>query len=130
MVIMKWHIMLLIVGMQKFILHMYFFFLFFFFIPFNSFFHFHFQKKKGWIECVGCADRSCYDLEKHEETTRKGLFAQERLEEPITKEETIVETNMGIIGKQFKQKGKLIKEHLSSLSQSDAKELGEKLKAG
>ena len=39
---------------------------------------------QGWIECVGCADRSCYDLEAHERATKKGLFANERLATPIS----------------------------------------------
>ena len=39
---------------------------------------------QGWIECVGCADRSCYDLEAHERATHKGLFAYERLATPIS----------------------------------------------
>ena len=85
---------------------------------------------KGWVECVGCADRSCYDLEKHEEFTKKGLFAQERLDEPYIKETTIVVVNMGLIGKTFKSKGKAIKEHFDKLPEAEAKKLGEQLQSG
>ena len=91
----------------------------FFCLPFNQ----------GWIECVGCADRSCYDLQKHEEFTKKGLFAQDKLAEPRTVETTVIDANMGFIGKTFKTKGKAIKEHLDKLSQDEAKKLGETLKA-
>ena len=29
----------------------------------------------GWIECVGIADRSCYDLKAHAEASKKTLTA-------------------------------------------------------
>jgi glycyl-tRNA synthetase len=36
----------------------------------------------GWIECVGCADRACYDLTQHTKATGESLTARERLEPP------------------------------------------------
>lgn len=84
----------------------------------------------GWVECVGCADRSCYDLEKHEEATRRGLFAQEKLDQPITKEVTVVEANMGFIGKTYKSLGKQIKEHLDGLKEDGIRALGAQLASG
>lgn len=41
----------------------------------------------GWIECVGHADRACYDLEQHSKKTGHELKATRPLEQP--KEETI-----------------------------------------
>ena len=41
----------------------------------------------GWIECVGCADRSAYDLTKHSEASGVALCAQKMLPEPLTVEE-------------------------------------------
>ncbi|KAK6165519.1 hypothetical protein SNE40_022434 [Patella caerulea] len=38
----------------------------------------------GWIECVGCADRSCYDLTQHTEATGVKLVAERKLSEPIS----------------------------------------------
>ncbi|ESO87782.1 hypothetical protein LOTGIDRAFT_145967 [Lottia gigantea] len=38
----------------------------------------------GWIECVGCADRSCYDLTQHTEATGVKLVADRKLPEPIS----------------------------------------------
>ncbi len=40
----------------------------------------------GWIECVGCADRACFDLEQHAKATGASLTAAEPLAEPIVKE--------------------------------------------
>ena len=40
----------------------------------------------GWIECVGCADRACFDLDQHSKATGVSLTASEQLPEPIVKE--------------------------------------------
>lgn len=39
---------------------------------------------QGWIEIVGCADRSCYDLSCHSRATRVPLVAEKPLKEPIS----------------------------------------------
>ncbi|KAI3475967.1 hypothetical protein L1887_62525 [Cichorium endivia] len=36
----------------------------------------------GWIECVGCADRSAYDLTVHSKRTKKDLVVQKAHKEP------------------------------------------------
>uniref|UniRef100_A0ACB8FWJ2 Uncharacterized protein n=1 Tax=Sphaerodactylus townsendi TaxID=933632 RepID=A0ACB8FWJ2_9SAUR len=38
----------------------------------------------GWIEIVGCADRSCYDLSCHARATKVPLAAEKPLKEPIS----------------------------------------------
>ncbi|CAB1440310.1 unnamed protein product [Pleuronectes platessa] len=38
----------------------------------------------GWIEIVGCADRSCYDLTCHTRATKVPLVAEKPLKEPIS----------------------------------------------
>ena len=43
-----------------------------------------FDDLQGWIECVGCADRSCYDLTCHQKSTGARLVAERRLKEPIS----------------------------------------------
>ena len=37
----------------------------------------------GWIEVAGHSDRSCFDLTKHAEYTKKELVAARPLKEPI-----------------------------------------------
>ena len=39
---------------------------------------------QGWVECVGCADRSAYDLTQHTRATGVKLVAEKKLPEPKT----------------------------------------------
>lgn len=43
-----------------------------------------FCPSQGWIEIVGCADRSCYDLKCHARVTKVPLVAEKPLKEPIS----------------------------------------------
>jgi glycyl-tRNA synthetase len=56
----------------------------------------------GWIECVGHADRACYDLLCHSEKTGVPLVAAERLEKPIMIDKIICEPNKRLLGPKFK----------------------------
>uniref|UniRef100_U3J7P9 Glycine--tRNA ligase n=1 Tax=Anas platyrhynchos platyrhynchos TaxID=8840 RepID=U3J7P9_ANAPP len=66
----------------------------------------------GWIEIVGCADRSCYDLSCHARATKVPLVAEKLLKEPTV---NIVqfEANKGAIGKAYKKDAKVVLEFLS-----------------
>jgi glycyl-tRNA synthetase len=72
----------------------------------------------GWIECVGCADRSAYDLSVHAKKTGAPLFVRERLETPITIEEWQIEADKKKFGPHFKKDGKAIETALEALSRS------------
>ena len=39
---------------------------------------------QGWIECVGCADRACYDLSVHTKAAGEKLVAQVDLAQPVS----------------------------------------------
>ena len=39
---------------------------------------------QGWIECVGCADRACYDLSVHTKATGERLVAQVDLPQSVS----------------------------------------------
>jgi glycyl-tRNA synthetase len=56
----------------------------------------------GWIECVGHADRSCYDLVQHSKRTGVPMLAAERLPEPIQVERVVAEPNKKLVGPRFK----------------------------
>ncbi|KHJ36384.1 putative glycyl-trna synthetase [Erysiphe necator] len=71
----------------------------------------------GWIECVGCADRSAYDLTVHARKTGAPLVVRERLAEPITIEEWQIEIDKKKFGPKFKKDGKRIEAAIESLSQ-------------
>ena len=74
----------------------------------------------GWMECIGIADRSAYDLKAHAHATKKEFYAWESYPEPRT--ETVVEKKVasGLIGKTFGRKTAAIVEHLKGLSDADA----------
>uniref|UniRef100_A0A667ZM69 Glycine--tRNA ligase n=1 Tax=Myripristis murdjan TaxID=586833 RepID=A0A667ZM69_9TELE len=70
----------------------------------------------GWIEIVGCADRSCYDLKCHARATKVPLVAEKPLKEPISLYFVNVvqfEPNKGAIGKAYKKDAKIAMEYLS-----------------
>ncbi|KAM8936093.1 glycine--tRNA ligase [Lycaon pictus] len=64
----------------------------------------------GWIEIVGCADRSCYDLSCHARATKVPLVAEKPLKEPIS---FLFEPSKGAIGKAYKKDAKLVLEYLA-----------------
>ncbi|EHB11940.1 Glycyl-tRNA synthetase [Heterocephalus glaber] len=83
----------------------------------------------GWIEIVGCADRSCYDLSCHARATKVPLVAEKPLKEPISflvppklgpKPNILLmfnvvqfEPNKGAVGKAYKKDAKLVMEYLA-----------------
>ncbi|KAG8336516.1 hypothetical protein J6590_042033 [Homalodisca vitripennis] len=69
----------------------------------------------GWIECVGCADRSAYDLSQHHKATGTKLVAEKKLSEPRKVNFTEAVTNKGVIGKQFKKDAKIINEAIAAM---------------
>uniref|UniRef100_A0A8C7YPG8 Glycine--tRNA ligase n=1 Tax=Oryzias sinensis TaxID=183150 RepID=A0A8C7YPG8_9TELE len=69
----------------------------------------------GWIEIVGCADRSCYDLKCHARATKVPLVAENCSLTPLHKTVNVVqfEPNKGAIGKMYKKDAKLVMEYLA-----------------
>lgn len=83
----------------------------------------------GWIECVGCADRSAYDLTQHTKATGVRLVAEKKLPAPKTIEVTEVVPNKAAIGKAFKKEAKGITEALARLSLEEVSDIGKSLEA-
>jgi glycyl-tRNA synthetase len=77
----------------------------------------------GWIECVGCADRSAYDLTVHSKATGTQLLVREKLAEPRKVEEWAVDVDKKKFGPKFKKDAKAVETALDNLTQ----ELREKL---
>ncbi|XP_074478350.1 glycine--tRNA ligase [Sebastes fasciatus] len=67
----------------------------------------------GWIEIVGCADRSCYDLSCHSRATKVPLVAEKPLKEPKVVNVVQFEPNKGAIGTAYKKDAKLVLEYLA-----------------
>jgi glycyl-tRNA synthetase len=84
----------------------------------------------GWIECVGHADRSAYDLSVHSARTKVDLSAQLIYDTPILVEKAVVKPNNGILGKVFKKTAKALTNYLKDLEKPDALALKAELEAG
>lgn len=83
----------------------------------------------GWIECVGIADRSCYDLTAHSNANPNGesLTAFEVFAEPILEDEVVIVPNKGKFGAALRSDAKLVVKHLESLSDEEKLALADKL---
>ena len=77
----------------------------------------------GWIECVGCADRSAYDLTVHMKKTGAPLVVRQTRAQPIVVEEYEVELNKKKLGPTFRKDAKAVESAVDALTQ----ELREKL---
>ncbi|KAF7596268.1 Glycine--tRNA ligase 1, mitochondrial [Aspergillus hancockii] len=75
------------------------------------------QTSYGWIECVGCADRSAYDLTVHKNKTGAPLVVREPRAEPLKIEEWQVELDKKKFGPRFKKDGKAVAAAVEVLSQ-------------
>lgn len=73
----------------------------------------------GWIECVGCADRSAYDLSVHAKKTGSPLVVRENLAEPLKIEEWAVEIDKKKFGPRFKKDAKAVEAAVENLCQED-----------
>ncbi|KAF2654266.1 glycyl-tRNA synthetase-like protein [Lophiostoma macrostomum CBS 122681] len=71
----------------------------------------------GWIECVGCADRSAYDLSVHMKKTGAPLMVREPRKEPLKIEEWQVDIDKKKFGPKFKKDGKTVEAAIESLTQ-------------
>lgn len=71
----------------------------------------------GWIECVGCADRSAYDLTVHTKKTGAPLYVRETRDEPLRIEEWQVDIDRKKFGPRFRKDGKTVEAAIENLSQ-------------
>jgi len=82
----------------------------------------------GWIECVGCADRSAYDLTVHAKKTGAPLVVRETLKEPKRTMEWQVNIDKKKFGPKFKKDGKTIEDAINALTQEVREKLSLDLK--
>lgn len=66
------------------------------------------QTSYGWIECVGCADRSAYDLTVHKDKTGAPLLVRQQLDEPEVKQLWVPEIDRKEFGPLFKKDGRAL----------------------
>lgn len=71
----------------------------------------------GWTECVGCADRSAYDLSVHSKATGVPLHVRQMLREPQTVEEWEIQLDKKKSGPRFKKDAASVQQALDALTQ-------------
>ncbi|XP_047500633.1 glycine--tRNA ligase-like [Penaeus chinensis] len=81
----------------------------------------------GWIECVGCADRSAYDLGQHTKASGVRLSVERPLKEPRIVDAVVAVPDKGIVGKTFKKDAKAVQEALALLSNEEAEKMDKAL---
>lgn len=84
----------------------------------------------GWLECVGCADRSCYDLAQHANATNVKLSANRSLKAPKMVEVIECVPQKSVLGKVLKGDAKLVMDELARASNSTLKEWEKDLENG
>ncbi len=67
----------------------------------------------GWVEMVGIADRSAYDLSQHAKGSGCDLTALRRFSAPLTKDVIKVRTDKKVLGPLFKNRAKEVEDMLS-----------------
>jgi len=77
----------------------------------------------GWVECVGCAHRGCYDLTCHAKASKTPLVAERQLKVPIEKMVTTATPDKKTIAKQFKKDTGAIIGALGQLSEDEISQL-------
>ncbi|XP_062185422.1 glycine--tRNA ligase, mitochondrial 1-like [Phragmites australis] len=74
----------------------------------------------GWIECVGIADRSAYDLRAHSDKSGVPLEAHEKFAEPREVEKLVITPSKKELGLAFKGNQKMVLEALEAMSETEA----------
>jgi glycyl-tRNA synthetase len=77
----------------------------------------------GWIECVGIADRSAYDLRAHTDKSGVALVAAEKFSEPIEVEKLVITPVKKELGLAFKGNQKMVVEALEAMGEKEAMEM-------
>ena len=72
----------------------------------------------GWVEVVGIANRTCHDLESHEEHSKSSLLrAWRTYEKPVKKKSEVLKPIGSVIGPTFRERAGVISSALSELQE-------------
>ncbi|KAI0104234.1 glycyl-tRNA synthetase 1 [Nemania sp. FL0031] len=84
----------------------------------------------GWIECVGCADRSAYDLTVHSKFTGTPLVVKEALRtDPVKVESWQASLDKKLVGSTFRTDAKAVQVSVEALEQPVLEKLAAELYA-
>ncbi|CCF57905.1 hypothetical protein KAFR_0D02580 [Kazachstania africana CBS 2517] len=81
----------------------------------------------GWIECVGCADRSAFDLTVHSNKTKEKLVVRQKLDTPIEVTKFEIDLTKKLFGPKFRKDAPKVESYLLNLSQEELKAKSEEL---
>lgn len=71
----------------------------------------------GWVECVGHADRACYDLAVHSKATKTPMLATKKLDAPKEIEMAKIKFDRKLLGQVFKADQRVVSGVLESLAE-------------
>eukprot|EP00127_Corallochytrium_limacisporum_P005013 Clim_evm9s197 gene=Clim_evmTU9s197 len=85
------------------------------------------ETSSGWVEIVGCADRSAYDLTHHAAASKTDMAVVENLDKPYEVECITCTPNKKVIGKTFGKNAAPVFKYLDAASDEDLKTLMDSL---
>jgi len=75
------------------------------------------ESSYGWVECVGHADRACYDLEVHSKATKTAMTATVKFDKAVAKEIAKLKFDRKVLGKVFKKDQRVVSGILEGLAE-------------
>jgi glycyl-tRNA synthetase len=75
-----------------------------------------FLDRLGWIEIVGVADRTDYDLKAHSSVSKVDLRVFVHYDQPVKRQKLVVKPDFKALGPRFKGKAKAVAEALKAMS--------------
>ncbi|MCL2142135.1 MAG: glycine--tRNA ligase [Methanimicrococcus sp.] len=81
----------------------------------------------GWVEVVGIADRTNYDLSAHASQSKTELSVYIEYPEPIFENRFVIKPDMGKLGPLFKGKAKIVGDALKQLTPEQIKVAGKEI---
>lgn len=85
---------------------------------------------QGWVECVGHADRACFDLTCHMKRTGVDLDVYEPYETPKIVDVLEAKINKGAIGKEFRKDATDITNAVEKMDEEQLEKLRSALETG
>jgi len=74
-----------------------------------------FSERFGWVECVGIADRSAYDIDAHIQSSKTDMYAMRKFDSIKTVTRKKIIPKMNVIGPQFMENAGTIKSKLEKM---------------
>ena len=82
-----------------------------------------FSERFGWVECVGIADRSAYDLNAHILSSGVDMYALRKFDERKTVKVKKIIPKMDVLGPLFKGNAGMIKQQLEQMDTKDPEKI-------